>query len=32
MRQAVDAALNGISLKEYALDHAELARALETWP
>ena len=31
MRQAVDAALNGISLKKYALDHAELARALETW-
>jgi ribulose-bisphosphate carboxylase large chain len=32
MRQAVDAALNGISLKDYARDHAELAKALETWP
>jgi ribulose-bisphosphate carboxylase large chain len=32
MRQAVDAALNGISLKDYALDHVELSRALETWP
>jgi ribulose-bisphosphate carboxylase large chain len=32
MRQAVDAALNGIGLKDYALDHVELSRALETWP
>jgi ribulose-bisphosphate carboxylase large chain len=32
LRQAVDARLGGQSLKEYAQDHKELARALETWP
>ena len=32
MRQAVDAVLEGVSLGEYAEDHGELARALETWP
>jgi ribulose-bisphosphate carboxylase large chain len=32
VRQAVDARLGGYSLKEYAKDHKELARALETWP
>ena len=31
MRQAVDAALSGITLEEYAKEHGELARALETW-
>jgi ribulose-bisphosphate carboxylase large chain len=31
LRQAVDARLGGQSLKEYAQDHKELARALETW-
>ncbi|MEM0216830.1 MAG: type III ribulose-bisphosphate carboxylase [Candidatus Bathyarchaeia archaeon] len=31
MRQAVDAVMMGISLKEYAKDHKELAIALETW-
>jgi len=31
LRQAVDARLGGHSLKEYAQDHRELARALETW-
>lgn len=31
LRQAVDARLGGHSLKEYAQDHTELARALETW-
>jgi len=32
MRQAVDAALKGIKLTEYAKAHNELRRALETWP
>ena len=31
MRHAVDAALKGISLEEYAKSHVELAAALETW-
>jgi ribulose-bisphosphate carboxylase large chain len=31
MRQAVDAALKGISLEEYAKTHKELQLALETW-
>ncbi len=31
MRHAVDAALNGISLEEYAKTHPELHGALETW-
>lgn len=31
MRQAVDASLQGIPLKEYAKDHPELAKALEKW-
>ena len=31
MRQALDATLKGISLEEYAKDHAELAKALEKW-
>jgi ribulose 1,5-bisphosphate carboxylase large subunit-like protein len=31
VRQAVDARLGGHSLKEYAEDHVELAKALETW-
>jgi len=30
-RQAIDAALQGISLEEYARSHRELARALEKW-
>jgi ribulose-bisphosphate carboxylase large chain len=30
-RQAVDACMKGISLKQYAKDHAELAVALEQW-
>jgi ribulose-bisphosphate carboxylase large chain len=32
MRQAVDAALKGIKLNEYAKDHPELEKALEKWP
>ncbi len=32
MRQAVDAAMKGIPLKEYAKDHPELAKALKKWP
>lgn len=32
MRQAVDAALLGKTLKEYAANHKELRLALETWP
>ncbi len=32
MRQAVDAALQGLKLEEYALSHPELAEALEHWP
>jgi ribulose-bisphosphate carboxylase large chain len=31
MRQAVDATLKGISLKEYAKTHVELEEALDTW-
>ena len=31
LRQAVDATLAGVSLKEYAADHAELAAALAAW-
>ena len=31
MRQAVDAAMKGIPLKEYAKSHPELAKALEKW-
>jgi ribulose-bisphosphate carboxylase large chain len=31
VRQAVTATLNGVNLGEYARDHVELARALETW-
>jgi len=31
MRQAVDAAMAGVTLEEYAKDHAELAAALEKW-
>ena len=31
MRQAVDATLQGVSLKEYAKSHKELQAALETW-
>jgi ribulose-bisphosphate carboxylase large chain len=31
MRHAVDAALKGVSLDEYAKTHSELAKALETW-
>jgi ribulose-bisphosphate carboxylase large chain len=31
MRQAVDAVMNGIPLKEYAENHWELAVALEMW-
>jgi len=32
MRQAVDAAMKGIKLKEYAKEHPELMKALEKWP
>jgi ribulose-bisphosphate carboxylase large chain len=31
MRQALDAALSGVSLEEYAIDHKELSRALTKW-
>ncbi len=31
VRQAIDAAINGIDLKEYAKNHKELQRALEKW-
>jgi ribulose-bisphosphate carboxylase large chain len=31
MRQAVEATLEGMSLKDFAEDHAELRVALETW-
>jgi ribulose 1,5-bisphosphate carboxylase large subunit-like protein len=31
MRQAVDAAVYGVSFKEYAKDHSELEKALEKW-
>lgn len=32
MRQAVDAALHGIKLEDYAEDHPELSKALTKWP
>jgi ribulose-bisphosphate carboxylase large chain len=32
MRQAVDAVMEGRTLKEYAKSHGELALALKTWP
>ena len=32
MRQAVDAAMKGVPLQEYAKDHPELEKALEKWP
>jgi ribulose-bisphosphate carboxylase large chain len=32
LRQAVDAAMKGIPLEEYAKDHPELAKALKKWP
>ncbi len=32
MRQAVDAAMNGVPLGEYAKTHEELKKALEKWP
>ncbi len=31
MRQAIEAAMKGISLREYAEEHQELAKALERW-
>lgn len=31
MRQALDAALNGITIEEYAKEHKELGRAIEQW-
>ncbi|MFQ6105494.1 MAG: RuBisCO large subunit C-terminal-like domain-containing protein, partial [Candidatus Hydrothermarchaeaceae archaeon] len=31
MRQALDAALNGIKLQEYAEEHRELNKAIEQW-
>ncbi len=31
MRQAVDAVMAGLSLEDYAGDHEELEKALETW-
>ncbi len=31
MRQAIDAALHGVPLREYAKDHKELKKALEKW-
>lgn len=31
MRQALDAALSGVGLEEYAIDHRELSRALTKW-
>lgn len=31
LRQSVDAALQGVALKEYAADHPELTAALEAW-
>jgi ribulose-bisphosphate carboxylase large chain len=31
LRQAVDAVMAGLSLEEYAEDHKELGKALETW-
>jgi ribulose-bisphosphate carboxylase large chain len=32
MRQALDAALKGVALEDYAEKHKELKAALETWP
>jgi ribulose 1,5-bisphosphate carboxylase large subunit-like protein len=32
MRQALDAALKGVALGDYAEKHKELKVALETWP
>jgi len=32
LRQAVDAAMKGIPLKEYSKDHPALEKALEKWP
>jgi len=32
MRQALDAALKGVALEDYAEKHTELKAALETWP
>ncbi|MBN2335968.1 type III ribulose-bisphosphate carboxylase [Candidatus Bathyarchaeota archaeon] len=32
LRQAVEAALKGVTLAEYAKDHVELAKALTKWP
>lgn len=31
MRQAIDATMKGVSLKEYAQDHPELAAIVDTW-
>nr|VDD88960.1 RuBisCO long chain, Form III-b [uncultured archaeon] len=31
MRQALDAALLGVSLQEYAIEHIELSKAIEKW-
>jgi ribulose 1,5-bisphosphate carboxylase large subunit-like protein len=31
MRQAVNAVMAGMSLEDYAGDHEELGKALETW-
>jgi ribulose-bisphosphate carboxylase large chain len=31
LRQAVDAVMGGMSLEDYAGDHVELRKALETW-
>jgi ribulose-bisphosphate carboxylase large chain len=31
MRQAVDAAMKGISLRKYAEDHTELRQAIRQW-
>ncbi len=31
MRQAVDAAMEGVTAEEYAKDHHELAQALRKW-
>ena len=32
IRQAIEACMKGVSLKEYAKTHPELRKALETWP
>ena len=31
MRQAVDAAMEGVSIEEYSRNHAELKQAIEKW-